>query len=67
MDIGIVGYGCYVPVFRISVEEIARVWNTNAESIKRGLMIEEKSVPDVDEDTITISVEAGRNALQRAP
>lgn len=66
MDIGIVGYGCYVPVFRISVEEIARVWNTDAESIKSGLMIEEKSVPDVDEDTITISVEAARNALLRA-
>ncbi len=66
MDIGIVGYGCYIPVFRISVEEIARVWNTDADSIKKGLMIEEKSVPDVDEDTITISVEAGRNALLRA-
>lgn len=66
MDIGIVGYGCYIPVFRISVEEIARVWNTDADSIKKGLMIEEKSVPDVDEDTITISVEASRNALLRA-
>jgi hydroxymethylglutaryl-CoA synthase len=66
MDTGIVGYGCYIPAFRISVEEIARVWNADAEAIKRGLMIEEKSVPDVDEDTITISVEAGRNALLRA-
>jgi hydroxymethylglutaryl-CoA synthase len=66
MDIGIVGYGCYIPVFRISVEEIARVWNADARSIKKGLMIEEKSVPNVDEDTITISVEAGRNALLRA-
>ncbi len=66
MDIGIVGYGCYVPAFRISVEEIARVWNADPEGIKSGLMVEEKSVPDVDEDTITISVEAGRNALLRA-
>lgn len=66
MDIGIVGYGCYIPRFRISVEEIARVWSADAGSIKEGLMVEEKSVPDLDEDTITISVDAGRNALLRA-
>jgi len=65
-DIGIVGYGAYVPRFRISVEEIAKVWGTNADNFKRGLIIKEKSVPDVDEDTITISIEAGRNALLRA-
>ncbi len=62
-DIGIVGYGCYVPSFRIKVEEIARVWQQDAESIKRGLLVEEKAVADADEDTITISVEAGKNAL----
>ena len=66
MDIGIVGYGAYVPRFRISVEEIAKVWGANADNFRKGLLIEEKSVPDSDEDTITISVEAGRNALLRA-
>ncbi len=66
MDIGIVGYGAYVPKFRIKAEEIARVWGENAESIKKGLMLKEKSVPDLDEDTITISVEAGKNAILRA-
>lgn len=66
MDIGIVGYGCYIPRFRISVDEIARVWEADANSIKEGLMVEEKSVPGSDEDTITISVETGRNALLRA-
>lgn len=65
-DIGIVGYGAYIPRFRITVEEIARVWGEDPENIKRGLIIEEKSVPDKDEDTITISVEAGKNALARA-
>jgi hydroxymethylglutaryl-CoA synthase len=64
--IGIVGYGCYVPRFRIKVEEIAKVWQQDAESIKNSLIIEEKSVPDLDEDTITISVEAAKNALLRA-
>ncbi|NIO20106.1 MAG: hydroxymethylglutaryl-CoA synthase, partial [Candidatus Aenigmarchaeota archaeon] len=60
MQIGIVGYGAYVPKFRISVDEIARVWKADSETIQRGLLVEEKSVPDKDEDTITISVEAGR-------
>ncbi len=65
-SVGIVGWGAYVPRFRIRAEEIARVWGKNAEDIKEGLMINEKSVPDIDEDTITISVEAGKNALARA-
>lgn len=65
-DIGIVGYGAYVPRFRIKVEEIARVWGKNAEDIKDGLMVHEKSVPDADEDTVTISVEAAKNALLMA-
>lgn len=64
--IGIVGYGAYVPRFRITVEEIARVWGEDPTTIKNGLLVNEKSVPDKDEDTITISVEAGKNALLRA-
>jgi len=63
---GIVGYGAYLPKFRIKVEEIARQWGADPEAIKRGLLLEEKTVPAPDEDTITISVEAGRNALRRA-
>ncbi len=53
-------------MLRISVEEIAKVWGQDAASFKSGLVVNEKSVPDQDEDTITISVEAGRNALLRA-
>ncbi len=66
MNVGIVGYGAYVPKFRIKAEEIAKVWNMNPDSIRNGLLIEEKSVPSQDEDTVTISVEAARNALIRA-
>lgn len=66
MKIGIVGYGAYVPKFRISVDEIARVWKADPETVRNGLLVEGKSVPDKDEDTITISVEAGRSALLRA-
>jgi len=64
--IGIVGYGGYVPRFRIKVEEIASVWGSNAKSIKDGLLVDEKSVPSIDEDTATISVEAALNALKMA-
>ncbi len=66
MQVGIAGYGAYIPRYRILVEEIARVWGQNAEDIKKSLMVFEKSVPDADEDTITISVEAGKNAVARA-
>jgi hydroxymethylglutaryl-CoA synthase len=63
---GIIGFGAYIPKYRIKAEEIAAVQNANAEAIKRGLGLTEKSVPGKDEDTITISVEAARNALARA-
>jgi hydroxymethylglutaryl-CoA synthase len=64
--VGIVGYGASIPRHRIKVEEIAKVWGTNAENYKSGLMLTEKSVPAPDQDTITMSVEASRNALARA-
>lgn len=66
MRVGIVSYGAYIPRYRIKIEEIAKVWGNNANSIIDGLMVYEKSVPDMDEDTITIAVEAARNAINRA-
>ncbi len=63
--IGIVSYGSYIPKYRIRVEEIARVWGENAKTIRGGLGIEEKSVPDMDEDAATIAVEAAREAVAR--
>jgi hydroxymethylglutaryl-CoA synthase len=64
--VGIVGYGSYVPCYRIKVEDIARQWGKDPESIKKGLLVYEKTVPGMDEDTITISVQAAKYALQRA-
>ncbi|MGB9719554.1 MAG: hydroxymethylglutaryl-CoA synthase [Candidatus Anstonellales archaeon] len=63
---GIVGYGAYVPTFRITTKEIAEVWGEDPKRIEEGLGIKEKAVAGVDEDTATISVEAARNALKRA-
>ncbi len=65
MKVGIVSYGAYVPRYRIKLEEIAAVWGDDAKSIIGGLKVKEKSVPDLDEDAITISVEAARNAINR--
>lgn len=64
--VGIVGYGAYVPRFRIKTDLIARQWGADPETIVRGLQLFEKTVPGQDEDTITISVEAARYALSRA-
>ena len=63
---GIVGYGAYIPVYRIKSAEIAKVWGEDTERIEKGLGIKEKAVGGVDEDTATIAVEAARNAMLRA-
>ena len=62
--IGIVGYGAYVPRYRITVEEIARVWNKNAKSISGGLGVKEKAVAGWAQDSATIAVTASRSALE---
>ncbi|MDD5317610.1 MAG: hydroxymethylglutaryl-CoA synthase [Candidatus ainarchaeum sp.] len=62
----IAGYGAYVPRFRIAAEEITKIWGEEASRIKEGLGIAEKSVPDIDEDSATIAVEAARNAMYHA-
>lgn len=61
-DVGIVGYGAYVPRYRLPATEVARVWLDG----KGGTPIKEKSVPGPDEDVATMSLEAARNALARA-
>lgn len=65
-SVGIVGYGAYIPRYRITVEEIAKVWNQNPDVVRKSLAVNEKAVADQDEDTITISVEAAKNAIARA-
>ncbi|MEA1904966.1 MAG: hydroxymethylglutaryl-CoA synthase [Candidatus Hadarchaeota archaeon] len=66
MNVGIVGYGVYIPRYRLKVEEVAKVWGTDPERIKDNLLVEEKAVAGPDEDTATIAVEAARNAVRRA-
>jgi hydroxymethylglutaryl-CoA synthase len=78
--VGIVGYGAYVPRYRLPGAEISRVWSgelgaSNPPSLQeKGKLsdrtesspIREKAVPGLDEDTVTMSIEAARNALARS-
>ena len=66
MMAGIIGYGVYIPQNRIRTEDIANVWGRDSMSIKNGLLINEKSVPSIDEDTVTMGIEAANNAIKRA-
>jgi hydroxymethylglutaryl-CoA synthase len=61
-DVGIVGYGAYVPRYRLPSAEVARVWQDE----KGNVPIQEKAVPGLDEDTATMAIEAARNAMTRA-
>lgn len=59
--VGIVGYGAYVPRYRLPGSEVARVWTDGM----GGSPIKEKAVAGLDEDVITMSIEAAGNALKR--
>ena len=60
--VGIVGYGAYVPQYRLISQEVSELWTSgNVLSPVR-----EKAVPGLDEDVVTMSIEAARNALDRA-
>lgn len=81
LQVGIAGYGAYVPRFRLPGSEISRIWMDEIEAAvkmphdskndlnarKASSPIKEKAVPGLDEDTATMSIEAARNALGRSP
>lgn len=60
--VGIVGYGAYIPRYRLPGEEISRVWTGKPTPGP----VKEKAVAGLDEDVVTMSIEAARNALARA-
>lgn len=60
--VGIVGYGAYVPRYRLPGAEVARVWTGGL----TGSPVTEKAVAGPDEDVTTMSIEAARNAVARA-
>jgi hydroxymethylglutaryl-CoA synthase len=60
--VGIIGYGAYVPQYRLPGSQITHIWSGG----KGGSPVKEKAVAGLDEDVITMSIEAARNALARA-
>ncbi len=64
-SVGIVGWGAYIPLYRIAVDEIAKMWGIDP-FLAKALGMYEKAVGGLDEDAVTIGVEAAMNALQRA-
>jgi hydroxymethylglutaryl-CoA synthase len=60
--VGFAGYGAYIPQFRLPASEVARIWTGG----QGGLPVKEKAVAGLDEDVITMSIEAARNALARS-
>jgi len=60
-DTGIAALGAYAPRLRIAAEEFEDAWgNFDASGV------EEKAVPEADEDALTMGVEAARRALSAA-
>lgn len=61
MPVGIVAHGAYVPKNRLHLEEIRKFWGgLGTPSVK------EKAFPGYDEDSVTMAVEAARQALDRS-
>jgi len=60
---GIVSYGTYIPRSRVKLADIARAWKKNEAEIVSSLGIEEKSVPGIDEDAVTIALEAALQSM----
>ncbi len=57
--VGIVGYGAYIPRYRLPGAEIARIWTGG----RGGSPVKEKAVAGLDEDVVTMAIEAARNAI----
>ncbi len=64
--VGIRSYGVYLPKWAVPLKEIEQAQNKKEGSVSRSLKVEQKTVPDLDEDTVTISTEAAVQAISRA-
>ncbi|OGG26469.1 hypothetical protein A2960_06345 [Candidatus Gottesmanbacteria bacterium RIFCSPLOWO2_01_FULL_39_12b] len=66
MKVGILGYGVYLPKYRVKVSDIASVWGKNSAEIEKLLGLKEKSVSSFDEDAVTQAFEAASISLKHA-
>lgn len=64
-SVGIVSYGAYLPKEMILASEVEVGQGAVGSGIPQALMVKQKTVPAKDEDTATMSVAAGEQALTR--
>ncbi|HLQ21390.1 MAG TPA: hydroxymethylglutaryl-CoA synthase, partial [Nitrososphaerales archaeon] len=57
--VGIRGYGAYIPFQRLPTTEVARVWKGGGSGPNL-----EKAVASIDEDTVTMAIEASQYAMK---
>ncbi|MHA1378009.1 MAG: hypothetical protein ACTSRG_06470 [Candidatus Helarchaeota archaeon] len=58
--IGIIGYGIYLPYYRIKISDIGKAWNLDVRTNS------EKTVPAHDETTLTLGYNAVMNAMSHS-
>jgi hydroxymethylglutaryl-CoA synthase len=61
IPVAILGYGAYVPYYRLPTSEIAKLWKGGGSGPNV-----EKAVASIDEDVVTMAIEAARYAVQMA-
>ena len=71
--VGIVGYGVYIPIQRIKTELIVKARERKRkdlaeflDKVRNGLLLRDKSIASLTEDSITIATEAALNAVEMA-
>lgn len=64
--VGIVSYGAQLPSWSLPIKELEMAHDKEIGVVSNSLLVEQKTVPDFDEDTITLSISAAWQALSRA-
>lgn|SRR3989344_2797287 len=62
----IIGFGLHLPQSRIRISEIAESRQEDGAAVRDSIGVEEKTVPDADEDAFTLAYEAGKQAIDVA-
>lgn len=65
--VGIVNYGTYIPQYRLKTSDIAQAWGKHGADVELSLGIEEKVVPGIDEDAVTLAIEASWQCIATFP
>ncbi len=65
MNAGILSYGVSIPRCRIQADEILQVWKNTHKQIIDRMGFKERGVLYPDQDTITLAIDAGSQALER--